>query len=112
MIALINRNSYLENNPESAIEPVLGPKSFTLHPNYPNPFNPLTRISLQLTTNSEIELSIYDVNGRKIETLMSGFKAAGNYMVEWDASSQSSGIYFYRLNVNERVETKKMLLVK
>ena len=112
VIALINRNSYLQNKPESSIETVSEPISFTLDQNYPNPFNPLTTINLQLTMNNEINLSIYDLNGRHVETLFSGYKDAGTHQFDWNASAYASGVYFYRLKANGMAVTKKMVLVK
>jgi len=88
------------------------PASFALSQNYPNPFNPSTVISYQLPVTSQISLKVYDVLGREVATLVSERKAAGNYSVTFDASKFSSGVYFYKLQAGNFVQTKKMLLVK
>jgi len=96
---------------ETNIDEVL-PITFGLSQNYPNPFNPTTAISLQLSADSEVELSIFDMNGGKVATLVNGSKPKGHYTVSWDASGLSSGIYFYRLQAGDLVETKKMVFMK
>jgi flagellar hook assembly protein FlgD len=88
------------------------PKEFVLDQNYPNPFNPITTINFQLSAVSNVELSIYDMNGKIVETLVRESKSAGYYKVIWDASNVSSGIYFYRLQAGNFVETKKMVFMK
>ena len=79
---------------------------------HPNPFNPTTAISFQLSAISDVKLSIYDMNGKIVATLINDNKSAGYYEVNWDASNFSSGIYFYRLQAGEFVDTKKMILMK
>ena len=88
------------------------PTEFTLKANYPNPFNPTTAIRYQLSAISEVNLSIYDMNGKKVATLVNGSKLAGYHSVNWDASNISSGIYFYRLQAGDFVDTKKMVFMK
>jgi len=88
------------------------PVDHYLSQNYPNPFNPITSISFQLSAVSDVELSIYDMKGKKIATLINENKPAGYYKVNWDASDFSSGIYFYRLHAGNFVETKKMVFMK
>jgi hypothetical protein len=90
----------------------VGEKSFTLHQNYPNPFNPKTVISFQLAIDSQVELTIYNMCGQKIETLISGKKQKGYQKIAWDASALTSGIYFYRLKTENFTQTRKMALVK
>lgn len=94
-----------------SIEDISLPDEYALS-NYPNPFNPTTTISYQLTTNNEVDLTIYDLAGRKIHTVVNEYQPAGYHAVTWDASGLSSGIYFYRLTAGEFVETKKMVLMK
>ena len=99
----------------TAIENVLPktPDIYELLQNYPNPFNPATTISYQLPEVSEIEISIYNLLGQKITTLVSQKQSAGNYKVEWDASRFASGIYFYRLETDKGfVQSKKLILLK
>ncbi len=88
------------------------PTVTSLHQNYPNPFNATTNIRYSLNSSSEIELTVYDLLGRKVQTLDRGFKKAGNHSVDFDASEFSSGIYFYKLSAGEFSETKKMVLLK
>ena len=95
------------------VEDVIIPQEHALLPNYPNPFNPSTTISLQLTVNSDVELSIYEVNGRLIETLFSGFKTAGEHTFEWNAADLPTGVYVCALRVDDVfVESNKMILIK
>jgi hypothetical protein len=93
-------------------ENLLVPESFSLSPNYPNPFNPITTIQFDLPKPSQVSLDIYDLLGRKIETLVSGKQEAGTHSVVWDGRDKSSGIYFYKLQVGDFTETKRMLLLK
>jgi hypothetical protein len=92
---------------------------FSLEQNYPNPFNPSTtikymipNITLSGVEGSRVQLKIYDVLGNEVATLVNEEKPAGVYEVDFNASSLSSGIYFYKLNVGSFTETKKMLLLK
>jgi len=88
-------------------------QSFHLEQNYPNPFNPKTFISYRLPLNSMVELSVYDMLGKKVATLVSKKQAAGDHKVQWDASGFASGIYFYRLVTDKGfVKTRKLVLLK
>ena len=73
------------------------PKKFVLSQNYPNPFNPTTTISYQIQKTCEVELSIYNLLGQKVATLVSEQQPAGVYQVQWDANDFASGIYYYKL---------------
>ena len=83
-----------------------------LEQNYPNPFNPTTTIKYQIPELSFVTLKIYDVLGNEISTLINEEKPAGSYEVEFDAKILSSGVYFYRLQTGNYVETKKMVLLR
>jgi hypothetical protein len=87
-------------------------KEFGLDQNYPNPFNPTTVIRYQLSANSQVALKVYDVLGKEIETLVNERQRAGNYSVNLDAGKLSSGVYYYRLQAEQVVETKMMVLMK
>ena len=94
------------------------PAVFALASNYPNPFNPATTIKYSLPQAADVELTVYNVLGQPVRTLVAEHQSAGRYVVEWDATndsghSLSSGMYFYRLAAGgEFLETKKMLLLK
>jgi hypothetical protein len=88
------------------------PQEFSLNQNYPNPFNPTTTISYQLSAQSDVELSIFDINGKLVETLVNDHVSAGYYNVNWDVSNVNSGIYFYRLQAGDLIDTKKMVFMK
>ena len=94
------------------------PEEFSLADNYPNPFNPTTTIKYALPQAADVELTVYNVVGQPVRTLVAEHQSAGRYAVEWDATndsghSLSSGMYFYRLQAGgEFREVKKMLLLK
>ena len=93
------------------------PSTFTLSQNYPNPFNPETTIRFDLPKAQEIELAIYNLAAQTVATLVQGHRAAGSYSVRWDGRTDAglelaSGVYVYRLTSEERVETRKLLLMK
>lgn len=88
------------------------PLTFSLDQNYPNPFNPATTIAFQLPSEARTNLSVYDILGRKISTILDQEVAAGNHTVTWDSSNVASGIYFYRLSSGNYVDTKKMVVAK
>ena len=105
---LLNRTIHVSINNE----PALFPMEYQLSQNYPNPFNSQTNIHYFLPEESAISIEIYDILGRKIETLAEGMEPAGEHRLLWDANDQSSGIYFYRLTVDKHRDTKRMLLLK
>ena len=86
--------------------------NYKLYDNYPNPFNPSTVISYQLSRNSYIAVKIYDVLGREVATLVNEREDAGTHYVRFDGSGLSSGVYFYALTAGDFSQTKKMLLIK
>jgi hypothetical protein len=88
------------------------PEQYALEQNYPNPFNPSTTIRYSIPTSEFATLKVYDVLGNEVATLVKEEKQAGSYELKFDAAGLSSGIYFYKLQTNSFVETKKMLLMK
>jgi len=86
---------------------------FSLSQNYPNPFNPQTTITYSLNHSGIVNLDIYNILGRKVETLVNEMKTPGNYSVQWNGQDFSSGEYFYRIQLGDsKVLTQKMLLMK
>jgi phosphatidylserine/phosphatidylglycerophosphate/cardiolipin synthase-like enzyme len=88
------------------------PRTFSLQQNYPNPFNPTTTIQFHLAEQSLARLTIYDVLGRELTTLVHEQMPPGTYTVQWNASTFASGVYFYRLESGSFVQTKKLILQK
>jgi hypothetical protein len=93
------------------------PRKFALIQNYPNPFNPTTRISFSIPTSSNAVLTIYNVVGQKIKTLVNSRQNAGNYEIQWNGLNEkgervSSGVYLYQLKTDSYSEAKKMLLLQ
>lgn len=93
------------------------PVSYSLSQNFPNPFNPTTSIEFSLPHSGYVTMDVFDIRGRKVTTLISEDMAAGVKRVDWDGRDHTgnevaSGVYFYRLRVNEFSQTRKMLLLK
>jgi hypothetical protein len=88
------------------------PAGWSLSQNYPNPFNPSTVISWQLSVSSSVTLTIFTITGKKVVTLVDKRQPAGFYSIEWDASNLASGVYLYRLQTGDYVETRKMVLMR
>lgn len=88
------------------------PNTFAMEQNFPNPFNPSTTISYTMAQSSNVTLKIYNVIGQLVETLVDSYQEAGSYSISFNATSLSSGVYFYRLEAQGAVVTKKMTLLK
>jgi flagellar hook assembly protein FlgD len=91
---------------------------FGISPNYPNPFNPLTKINFQLPIDGQVKIVVYDIMGREVEKLVDQKLSKGKHTFTWDASGVASGMYFCRYFVTDNVgkvvynEVKKMLLMR
>ena len=96
----------------SIVETTILPTLYSLDNNFPNPFNPRTVISYQLSVISEVDLSIYNLLGQRVATLVNERQNAGSHQVEWDASGFTSGIYYYMIRAGEFKSVKKMMLIK
>ena len=108
------------NSTSSIAENSVSPQNCVLFQNYPNPFNPTTTFKYELPNESKVVLSVFDINGCLVETIVSKNQAADFYSVQWDASNVPSGVYFYRIQVNDPANggaygftaVKKCLLIK
>lgn len=88
------------------------PNKFQLFQNYPNPFNPMTKIKFQIPNYSHVKITIFDLLGKEIKVLVNESLNTGVYETQWNAINYSSGLYFYKLEAENFVETKKMILTK
>ena len=97
------------------IPPPQVPMDFALDQNYPNPFNPATVISFSLPRQVQATLRVYDLLGREVATLADGLYPAGTYQIRFDANSTrslASGVYLYRLEAGDFVQTRRMLIIR
>lgn len=101
--ALVNSQTETEN----AI-----PTEYSLEQNFPNPFNPATKIQYALPLDSRVTIKVYDNTGREVSTLLNEVKAAGRYELDFNAVSLPSGVYYARIQANEFVKVIKMMLIK
>ena len=102
---------FVQDSPTGKLE------SFFLYSNYPNPFNPVTNIKYYLNISGNAELSIYNIKGQKIRTLIKEYQTPGNYNLIWDAKNEngnqvSTGTYFYKLKIDNEIHVKRMILIK
>ena len=88
------------------------PERFSLYQNYPNPFNPVTKIKFDLRNPTQTKLIVYDVLGNEISTLVNENLSAGSYEVSWNGSSYPSGAYYYQMEADDFIETRKLVLLK
>jgi subtilase family serine protease len=97
-------------NSSSATEML--PASFRLHQNYPNPFNPSTNISFELPAEALVKLTVYDMLGREVAQLVNSQKPAGRHEVLFEGAALTSGIYYYRLEVQSLTEVRRFVEVR
>jgi len=88
------------------------PEDFNIHSIYPNPFNPVTNIIYGLPEHVKVQIIVYDLSGRQIETLMNGFQTPGYHSVNWNADNLPSGVYLIRMDSGDFTQTQKVMLVK
>jgi len=88
------------------------PANFELSQNYPNPFNPTTTINFAIASESNVKIKVFDAVGQQVAVLVNDFVPAGMYQISWDASKLTSGIYFYSMQADNYLQTKKMILLK
>ncbi len=108
-IAEASGDNFAIDEEENSTETVA---SYNLSDNYPNPFNPSTKISYELPELTNVSLRVYDMSGREVAELVNQMQQPGSYDVIFNASSLSSGVYFYKLEAGGFVQTKKMILIK
>jgi len=111
IIGEITVTDYLGNNMTAKLSHIL-PTEYRLHHIYPNPFNPTTTITYDIPIVCEVIVSIYDINGRLVTTLIDQLQSAGVHSIVWDASKLSSGSYFVRMLANEFSDVQKVVLLK
>ncbi len=112
-----NNSSYWEDSTSVAVGlselDEITPKVFSLKQNYPNPFNPKTTIEFSIPKSEYVELKIFDISGKEIQTLVSENMNSGTYQYDWQASDAvASGIYYYVIKAGEYTDTKKLVLLK
>ena len=111
-------NIHVTPVPVSVISEGESPENFILKQNYPNPFNPSTKIKFDILNSGFVQIKIFDIAGREIETLANQNFSPGEYVVDWNAQSSPAGVYLYTLNFfslsgeKKFTTTKKMMLVK
>ena len=98
--------------PVSNEEELFGPEAYKLSQNYPNPFNPTTKINFTIPAAGKVELTVYNILGQKVSTLINTRMIAGSHTVLFDAKNLASGIYLYQLKAGDRVMNKRMTLIK
>jgi photosystem II stability/assembly factor-like uncharacterized protein len=103
---------YRTVSPVTSVREGFTPTDFRLGQNYPNPFNPSTAISFRLPAAGHVSLKIFSILGQEVATLLNEVCAAGTRTVQWNANDSPSGIYFYRLQAADYLETKKMILLR
>ena len=101
--------SFAKNNPVQEQEK---PEDFQLDQNFPNPFNPSTKISYKVVEPGHVKLSVYNILGEEVAVLVDKYVAAGNYQVSFEASNLASGLYLYKLQIGNQFQMKKMQLSK
>jgi hypothetical protein len=110
-IAFDSDSGVIKKEVEPAVEEG-APAAFTVAQNSPNPFNPTTTINYNLAQSGQVSIDVYNVAGQKVDTLVNDFMTAGSHSVVWDATDVAAGMYFYTVKAGDRVETKKMTLLK
>lgn len=80
--------------------------------NYPNPFNPSTSIEFDVVQTADVKISVFDSYGKEIDIFVNERLQAGRYKTEWNGSKQSSGVYFYRMQSGNFIQSKQMILLK
>jgi len=116
---LIGTKMYAGNNEHSNTDPIEKSKTtlqqsddYKLFQNFPNPFNPSTKISYKIKKEGNVSLTVFNLVGQEVSVLVNEKQSAGNYEVEFDASELTSGVYLYKLQVNGYTSVKRMTVLK
>ena len=93
------------------------PNSYKLHTNYPNPFNPITTLKFDIPEDSFVDVTVYDILGNAVNNLVNTYQSSGYKSIQWDATNNqsepvSAGVYLYKIQAGDFVDTKKMILLK
>ncbi len=105
-------STWIKNPASIEVDGEVIARTYDLSQNYPNPFNPVTTIPFAIYKNAHVELKVYDVQGKLVDTLVDGPMNAGNHNIKYDANHLATGNYFYQLKVEGHMLTKKMILVR
>ena len=111
------QGEFVFDNISLSIDDEVIPEIFVLHQNYPNPFNPITSLRYDLPEDGLVNITIYDMMGRIVKTLVNGSQTAGYKSIRWNATNDrnepvSAGLYLYTIQAGEFRQTKKMVLLK
>ncbi len=115
IFAVTDQGLFISEQSENDVDPNSNnelPQDLSLHQNYPNPFNSTTKIQYSLPQSGKIELTLYDPNGREVQSLYRGYRQAGSYQCQIDSKTLASGMYFVRLSQGDRYLTQKIILIK
>ena len=95
-----------------SIDEVTIPNNYSIYSIYPNPFNPVTKITYGLREYSNVKIAIFDLSGKRVATLINKFQSSGYHSIDWNADNHASGIYFIKMITDEYINTKKIILFK
>ncbi len=95
-----------------SIDEVTIPNNYSIYSIYPNPFNPITKITYGLREYSNVKIAIFDLTGKKVATLINKIQSSGYHSIDWNADNHASGIYFIKMITDEYINTKKLILFK
>jgi hypothetical protein len=119
VVFLISTKMYAGNNEHFNTDPIEKNKSsfqqsddYKLFQNFPNPFNPSTKISYKIKRDGNVSLTVFNLVGQEISVLVNEKQSAGNYEVEFDASELTTGVYLYKLQINGFTSVKRMTVLK
>jgi hypothetical protein len=96
----------------TSVQPAAAPVAFSLEQNYPNPFNPVTTIRFGLARTVNVNLTIYDILGRRVTVLVNERLGSGDHEVKFDGTQLASGVYIYRIKAGDFIRARKLLLLR